>query len=141
MTQPEALRIVAMLTAYHRQELSNETALLWAQEIVEFELEDAMEATRLLGIAVKFMPSLATFIEAIRECRNERRAKEGNRPMLQQPYYPFTQYLAEHPEMIERAKALQGTWPGDMFTELLRGEIAHGKAVRRRAERRQAEQA
>lgn len=72
MTEGEALRLVAMLTAYFRQETSDETGALWARELTGFEIEDGMEAAQILGQSRTFMPSLAEFSAVIRDCRNVR---------------------------------------------------------------------
>ena len=106
MTKPEALRLVAMLTAYFRQELSDETAALWANEIQTHTLEDGMEATQLLGSHMRFMPSLMGFVQGIRECYRDRMIAERNALPAPSGSMTFTAFLHHNPEMRERVAAL-----------------------------------
>src|SRR5690349_4842789 len=50
-----------------------ETVKLWALDVVPFEYDDAVNAVRRMGRTSKH-PDLATFIECIREERDERLA-------------------------------------------------------------------
>lgn len=79
MTNADALRVIAMLTAYFRQDLSDETAALWSNELLRYDVRDGIEAAKLLGAHRKFMPSLAEFVEGIRECVRDR---DATRPAL-----------------------------------------------------------
>lgn len=110
MTDADALRVVAVLTSYFRQELSDETAVLWARSLRPYEVEDAQEAAVVLGQGLRFMPALAEFVIAVQECRTDR--LERQRRGLPEPtrlYYPLALFLHEHPVMGERVKALEAT--------------------------------
>lgn len=113
MTNAEALRVVAMFAAYFRQELSDETAVLWAKEMVPFELADAMEAARVLGLVGGFNFTISALVDATRDERNVRVSAE--RKALPSPAYntsdfcTMTEFLRTHPDMRERVKRL-GIW-------------------------------
>ena len=115
MTEAEGLRLVAMLTAYFRQELSEHTGALWARELGSYELEDGMEAAQILGTSGKFMPALSEFIATIEDCARVRRASyvvpvlpEGGDVVPPRSYPPmsFEQFLRTHPEYRERTRKL-----------------------------------
>ena len=109
MTDGEALRIVAMLTSYFRQELSDQTAALWAQEIRHYEVEDALEATEILGTHLRFMPSLADFSATIADCRNTRLKNDERLELVDidtTQYCSFAEFLRDFPEWRERVLAL-----------------------------------
>jgi hypothetical protein len=72
MTSAEAVRLIAMLGAYYGREIGTDTAALWAKSLVEFEVQDGMEAVHLLGASGRFLPTLADLTDTIRECRNDR---------------------------------------------------------------------
>ena len=72
MKQNEAVRLVAMLAAYFNLEMGEDVAILWARELVHFEIVDGLEAARELGVSGRFFPSLAGFVESIRTARNAR---------------------------------------------------------------------
>lgn len=123
MTEPEALRLVAMLTSYFRQELSDETAMLWAHELVAYEIRDGMEAAQILGTAGRFMPSLAEFVDAIRDCRNVRLRREA--PALPARYergITLAEHLAANPDQRERVARMTG-WVGGFFAGILEREL------------------
>jgi hypothetical protein len=108
VTDAEALRVVALLTAYFRQELSEETAVIWARELRDYEMVDGQEAARLHGTHDRFMPSLADFVGQIVACRNERVRRET--PALPAPKdaVSWPDFLAAHPDIRERAKKRMG---------------------------------
>lgn len=72
MTDADALRVIAVLTSYYRQELSDETCMLWAAELRQFERDDALAAAQGCARSGRFMPSLAEFIAEIKAERNHR---------------------------------------------------------------------
>lgn len=72
MTHDEAVELIAVLASYFRQEVSDETAVLWSRELVPFDLQDGLEAAEIFGKAQKFMPDLATLLAYIRDIRNTR---------------------------------------------------------------------
>jgi hypothetical protein len=72
MKESETRRLLAILAAYWRAEVSEDTASLWSASLAEFEVQDGMCAARVLAEQTKFMPSLAELLVAMRECRNER---------------------------------------------------------------------
>lgn len=108
MTNAEALRVVAMFAAYFRQELSDETAVLWAQEMTPFELQDAMEAARVLGLVGGFNFTISSLVDSTRDERDHRLTEERKAlpPGAHPAYYPFSQFLAENPDMERRVRAL-----------------------------------
>lgn len=109
MTHPEAIRLVAMLAAYWRTDVPDETAALWANRLIEFETQDGMEAAHIIGGSGRFFPSLADFVDTIRECRRDRiLAEHRELPAESHPraFYPFAQFLADYPEWADRVRAL-----------------------------------
>jgi hypothetical protein len=72
MTQAEAIRLVAVLAASFRQDVTDETAVLWANDLIPFELTDGLEAADITRKTSVFMPSLAEFLAIMRDCRNSR---------------------------------------------------------------------
>lgn len=72
MTHDQAVELIAVLASYFRQEISDETAMLWARELAHFEIEDGLEAAELAGKALRFMPSLKEFCDLIADCRRHR---------------------------------------------------------------------
>lgn len=111
MTNAEALQLVAVLTAYYRQEIADETAMLWARELTSFEVEDGMEAAHILGTSGRFLPPLADYLDTIRECRNDRLKRE--RLALPHPErYPdatcdLVEFLDDNPDWKARWDALK----------------------------------
>lgn len=110
MTDAESLRLVAMLTSYFRQELSDETAVLWARELRSFEPVDGMEAAQILGTMGRFMPSLAEFVDAVRDCRNQRLKREVPALPPSHDYrgrpYTLAEHLATHPDDDAKVRGL-----------------------------------
>lgn len=80
MRDSDAIRACAVLFAYFpRKDASDippETLKLWAKEIVPYDLGDALEASETLGTMGRFMPSLAEFVDTIRDCRNARMVRD-----------------------------------------------------------------
>jgi hypothetical protein len=72
MTSAEAIRLIAVLASYFRQEVSDETAVLWSKDLVSFYLDDGLEAAELAGKTQVYMPNLAEFLALIRDVRNTR---------------------------------------------------------------------
>lgn len=72
MTSAEAVRLIAVLASSFRQDISDETAVLWAKDLVAFELSDGLEAADICRQTAVFMPSLAEFLALVRDCRNTR---------------------------------------------------------------------
>lgn len=56
MTDAEALRLVAFLAAYFNQELAEETAALWAVELVRFPQEVGAQAVQEVCRGLQWMP-------------------------------------------------------------------------------------
>jgi hypothetical protein len=109
MKTSEAVRLIAMLAAAFRQEVSEETAALWANEVSKSEVVDVVEAIQIAMTSGRFMPSLAEFMDLIRDCRNVRLAGERSAlpdPVAALPKYTFAQFLADHPDQAERVKRL-----------------------------------
>ena len=106
-----------------------ETAALWAVELLPYELEDGMEAAKVLGSMGKFMPSLSEYIDGIREERNHRIVPEPALPSYGDllmaaspvddigapPGWPrggavtLVEFLRSRPDMADRVKKL-GVW-------------------------------
>lgn len=106
MTDADALRVVAALTAYFRQELSNETAVLWAEAARGYDLQDGLHAAREFGLQAQFMPSLAQFLQTIEDTERLRRHNET--PALEPgPENPMTwpEFLDANPEVKERVRS------------------------------------
>lgn len=76
MNQGEAIRVVAMLAAGFRQDVTDETAVLWARDLVPFDLTDALEAADIARQTSVFMPSAMEFVALVRDCRNVRVLEE-----------------------------------------------------------------
>ena len=72
MTQADAIRLVNVLGSYFRQEIAEETAVLWAKELLAWELSDGLEAAELAGKTQVYMPTLAEFLAMVRDVRNVR---------------------------------------------------------------------
>lgn len=112
MTNAEALQLVAVLTAYYRQELADETAMLWARELTEFQIEDGMEAAHILGISGRFMPPLVDFLDTIRDCRNDRLKRERLSLPAPERYPEATctigEFFEANPDWKARWDALKG---------------------------------
>lgn len=111
MKESEAARLIAMLAAYWRTDVPDETVALWSNRLVEFDVEDGMEAAHILGESGRFFPPLTDFVGIIRECRNDRILRQ--RMSLPRPSVPqagglssFAEYLNRNPDMAERVKAL-----------------------------------
>ena len=132
MKQSEAARVVAMVAAYWPgTDLRDETAQLWEAELLPFEMADGMDAARQLGRSARFMPSLSDFRDAIVEVRDDRlRTFHRALGTGETRRYTFTQYLAEHPEMVPRVVALSQRKDGKpslmstTFASVLKGEIS-----------------
>lgn len=135
MKPSEAARLVAVLAAYWPgTDVRDETAQLWENELLPFEITDGMEAARLFGRSGMFMPSLAEFLDGIRECRNDRLREERAAlppPRASEEYISLTEYLHRNPEKIPIVENFQGSWVGAVFARILQGEI--DEAQRRKA--------
>lgn len=114
MKESDAARVVSMLAAYFPgKDITDETAVLWERQVAEFEQQDAVAAAESLGTMGRFMPSLAEFVDAIREERNHRLIARAL--TLPEPVpYPsdactFEEFLRDRPDMQERVKKL-GIW-------------------------------
>lgn len=109
MTSAEALRVIAMLTAYFRQELSDETAALWAQEIRPENAADGIEAARVLATTQRFLPTLADFRAQVIDCRNERLVREALvLPPGEEEVMSWSGFLRQNPDVRERAEKSMG---------------------------------
>jgi hypothetical protein len=105
MRQAEALRLVAMLASEFRTEVSDETGILWARQLMPYELEDGLEAVDILAKGTAFMPQgpkpLLDLIKDIRTQRLQQRALPPGRGV------PFSEWLATQPaEVIEKCRTL-----------------------------------
>lgn len=83
MTDADAIRLVQMLAAAFRQDVSEETAIQWAADLREFELSDGLEAVSLARQTQVYMPSLAELRAIIRDCRNVRVVMRPALPSVQ----------------------------------------------------------
>lgn len=132
MTQPEALRLVGMLFGYFpsAKELSKETVALWANDLLAYEVVDGMEAAHTFGTMNRYPPSLADYIEGIKDERQHRLAQtpallshEGSLQMAAHPAddlgtgpgyaiggaLTIEQFLRSRPDIAARVKRL-GWW-------------------------------
>lgn len=109
MTKPDALRLIAALAAYWRADVPDETAALWANTLVEYEVGDGLEAAELLGRSGRFFPSLRDFVDTIRDCRNTRLRNESRPALPEGPteYMSFAEFLNRNPDWAERVKKLE----------------------------------
>lgn len=111
MKPAESLRAVAVLAAFYPSaQFPEQTIGLWAQSIQKFELTDALEAAQILGEGGKWTPALAEWVQAIRECRDDRLRRERlalPEPRTPRSYYPFALFLHEHPAEAEIVKGLE----------------------------------
>lgn len=106
------MRVVAVLIAYRpSSDWPEQSIALWAQSIQRFEMQDALEAARILGEGGRWTPVLADFLDAIRDCQNVRQARErvALPPAAPPTYYPFALFLHENGDAAERVKALEAT--------------------------------
>ena len=81
MTDAEALRLVAFLAAYFNQELAEETAALWAVELVRFPQEVGAQAVQEVCRGLQWMPQNINPVvnQAVGILdRSERRLPEGD---------------------------------------------------------------
>ena len=114
MNKPEAIRVIAALASYFpAREMPSETATLWAGGIDKYELTDALEAVETMGTMGRFMPSLAEFVEAIRDCQRHRLEKRNVRSLAEEgqgsgPFLSMTEWLADEAmtdaRMMHRAR-------------------------------------
>lgn len=99
-----------LLAAFPKQSFSEDTVMLWARSIQKFEMRDVGEATLVMAEREDWVPSLAEWVEAIRDERDHRVREERKAlpaPVKVGSYYPLAQFLRDHPEMGERVKELQ----------------------------------
>jgi hypothetical protein len=98
VTQTEALRLVGMLSAAFRTQVSEETGILWARQLMPYELEDGLEAVDILAKGTAFMPQgpkpLLDLIKDIRANRFRQVALPPGRGV------PFSEWLATQPEEV-----------------------------------------
>jgi hypothetical protein len=132
MTPAESVRLVAMLGAYFGREIDAETAALWTQTLVGFELVDGMDAVQLLGATSRRFPTLADLSDTIREFRADR-LKSLPKTSVLPPRYTLSQFLSDHPDMRKRFEALSDSAPeGNPIVPtlawILEDEIAGGSA-------------
>jgi hypothetical protein len=101
-----------MLAAYFPgRTMAEETSQLWEREILGYDQRDGINAARELGSMSKFMPSLAEFVDAVREERNRRVISEtlALPPSGAVVFCSMEQFLRERPDMQERVRKL-GIW-------------------------------
>lgn len=108
MTNAETLRVIAVLTAYFRQELSDETAVLWAQELTDYEVVDGLEAARYCGTSNRFMPSLREFTDAILAARYARLSKTATLPEPAGEVVSLADFVKANPEYRDRLRKIGG---------------------------------
>lgn len=76
MKQSEAVRVVHALAAAFRSELPEETVVIWARQLMPFDVADGLEAVEILSTTQAFMPSstklLLDMMADIRRVRGER---------------------------------------------------------------------
>jgi hypothetical protein len=124
----EALKQLAILASYRRVELSDQTAVLWAESISEFEFVDIAEAVQLLGEGSAYMPTLPDLRDTIRECRNDRLRKSERRALesgMVEPAITLEEFLSMRPDYRARVEAL------GMDGARLRHGAAHGDPAAR----------
>ena len=125
MNQGEAIRVVAMLAAGFRQDVTDETGVLWARDLVPFDLTDALEAADIARQTSVFMPSAMEFVALVRDCRNVRVLEETK--ALPQAKHgccdgePFAHFYQVHAsdEWKGRIRALLESQPGRRDTTIL----------------------
>jgi hypothetical protein len=114
MNLSEAARLIHLFSEYWPSApLTKENVALWARAIDRYDPTDVAEAAALLGESRQWMPSLAEFIEGIKECRRDRLMAEAKaRPVLtpstddmNEPC-SFAEFLRDFPEWRERVLAL-----------------------------------
>jgi hypothetical protein len=128
----EARGVVGVLLAFYpRVSLRSESVDAWATALSEFEAPDALAAVNELARASKFFPALAEVLDSTRNARTQRLpGLRGAAPAADVgEWYPFARFLAEHPEMRPRVEALEGSWVGSLFADILRREIELGRAA------------
>lgn len=107
MTLSEAARLVHMFKQFWPSaSMPKETAALWAHEIQRYDPMDVAEAAGLLGESRQWMPSLAEFIEGIKECRRDRLGAEAPAELPHPDDLSFAEFLHRNPEWAERVKTI-----------------------------------
>jgi hypothetical protein len=130
MDHAKARSVVAALFAYfpRAKEPEEVTLQAWAYALAEYEVVDALAAANELGRSSRFFPSLAELLDATRRARTERIGYERPElPSSEPKPYPFALFLAEHPDIVPRVLALQGSLMGEVVAGLLAREL--GKAA------------
>jgi hypothetical protein len=96
VTQTEALRLVGMLSAAFRTQVSEETGILWARQLMPYALADGLEAVDILAKGTAFMPQgPKPLLDLIRDIGNQRAQR------IQLPAsrgVPFSEWLAQQDE-------------------------------------------
>lgn len=106
MRESDAARVVAMVGTYWGRDIAPDQTALWVREIAPYQLEDGIEAARMLGAASRFLPSLREFIDAIREVRNDRLRSERDArglPPGDARYVSFADWIADYATDAQRA--------------------------------------
>jgi hypothetical protein len=104
MNSSEALRVVAVLAAGHNVEIADETAVLWANDLLGHDVPDALEACTISRTTQKFL-DWATYMAFVRDCRRQRLG-EAEQPMLGEGDGPSMQeWVQANPEWRERVEA------------------------------------
>lgn len=103
--------VEALVSYWPSAPMPDETAVLWAQALTEFESADILEATVVLARSRQWLPSLAEIVAIAREARNDRvRAANKALPVgtkaATEDWCSFAEYLRDHPEARARVLAL-----------------------------------
>jgi hypothetical protein len=106
MTQAEALRLVAMLASEFRTEVSDETGILWARQLMPFDIQDGLEAVDILAKGTAFMPQgPKPLLDLIKDIRITR-LRQRELPAMTRGV-PFSEWLSTQPEeVIEKCRTL-----------------------------------
>jgi hypothetical protein len=97
MTQAEALRLVAMLASEFRTEVSDETGILWARQLMPYDLEDGLEAVDILAKGTAFMPQgPKPLLDLMKDIRLQRLGRKALPSMTHG--VPFSEWLAQQDE-------------------------------------------
>jgi hypothetical protein len=92
VTDPEAVRVLAMLAAYFGRPLPQETTALWVASIRGYALEDGLQAVQDLGRSARRMPALAELLTALGDAFQSHASPH---PALELP--PLAEYPAWAP--------------------------------------------
>ena len=103
MTDAEALRLVAFLAAYFNTELAEETAALWAVELVRFPQEVGTQAVQEVCRGLQWMPH--NINPVVNQAISIRSRQERRLPEPEGTFVSFDEFLDGADESVrERAR-------------------------------------